>query len=72
MGLSIDGPEHLHDAFRKAKDGSPTFHKVLRAAGLLRRFGVPFNTLPSVNRTNAAYPLEVYRFLTKELDSTQI
>jgi uncharacterized protein len=72
VGLSIDGPEHLHDAFRRAKDGSPTFHKVLRAARLLRHFGVPFNTLTSVNRTNAAYPLEVYRFLTKELGSTHI
>lgn len=72
VGLSIDGPESLHDAFRKTKDGLPTFHKVLRAAGLLRRFGVPFNTLTSVNRMNAAYPLEVYRFLRKELGSTQI
>lgn len=72
VGLSIDGPEHLHDVFRKAKDGSPTFHKVLRAAGLLRRFGVPFNTLTSVNRTNAAYPLEVYRFLRQELGATHI
>jgi uncharacterized protein len=72
VGLSIDGPEHLHDAFRKTKDGSPTFDKVLRAAGLLRRFGVPFNTLTSVNRMNAAYPLQVYRFLRKELGSTQI
>jgi uncharacterized protein len=72
VGLSIDGPEHLHDAFRKAKDGSPTFHKVFRAARLLRRFGVPFNTLTSVNRMNAAYPLEVYRFLRKELGATYI
>jgi uncharacterized protein len=72
VGLSIDGPEHLHDAFRKARDGSPTFQKVLRAAGLLRRFGVPFNTLTSVNRMNARHPLEVYRFLRKELGATHI
>jgi uncharacterized protein len=72
VGLSIDGPEHLHDAFRRAKDGSPTFQKVLRAARLLRCFGVPFNTLTSVNRLNAAYPLEVYRFLRKTLGATHI
>ena len=57
VSLSIDGPEHLHDAFRKARDGSPTSRKVLRAAKLLRQFGVPFNTLTSVNHMNAAYPL---------------
>ncbi|GAB6097767.1 anaerobic sulfatase maturase [Desulfatiferula olefinivorans] len=72
VGLSIDGPEHLHDAFRKAKDGSPTFRKVIRAAGLLRRFGVPFNAMTSVNRLNASHPLEVYRFLRKELGATHI
>jgi uncharacterized protein len=72
VGLSIDGPEHLHDAFRKAKDGSPTFQKVMRAARLLKRSGVPFNTLTSVNRLNAAHPLAVYRFLRDELGSTHI
>ncbi|MGD8869713.1 MAG: radical SAM protein, partial [Gemmatimonadales bacterium] len=60
VGLSIDGPAHLHDAYRKTKKGSPTFRKVLDAIRLLRRFGVPFNTLTCVNRLNAAHPLEVY------------
>jgi len=72
VGLSIDGPEHLHDAFRRTKNGSPTFHRVVRAARLLRRFGVSFNTLTSVNRMNAAYPLEVYRFLRNTLGTTHI
>ncbi|MGB5986315.1 MAG: anaerobic sulfatase maturase [Desulfobacterales bacterium] len=72
VGLSIDGPEHLHDAFRKAKDGSPTFNKVVRAAELLQRFDVPFNTLTSVNRMNGTHPLEVYRFLRQELGATHI
>jgi uncharacterized protein len=72
VGLSIDGPQHLHDAYRRTKDGAPTFHKVMRAARLLRRFGVPFNTLTSVNRMNSLHPLEVYRFLKKELGATRI
>jgi uncharacterized protein len=72
VGLSIDGPGHLHDAFRRTSDGSPTFEKVLRAAKLLKKFGVPFNTLTSVNRINASHPLEVYRFLRDELGSTHI
>jgi uncharacterized protein len=28
VGLSIDGPEHLHDAYRKAKDESPTLRHI--------------------------------------------
>lgn len=69
VGLSIDGPKKLHDAFRVGKDGSPTFDKVFRAARLLRQFEIPFNTLTCVNRINAKYPLDVYRFLRREIGS---
>ena len=37
------------------------------AARLLRNHDVPFNALCVVNRENARYPLDVYRFLTREL-----
>ena len=47
VGLSIDGPEHLHDVFRVAKDGSATFHKVVQAAKLLKQFDVNFTKKPS-------------------------
>jgi serine-type anaerobic sulfatase-maturating enzyme len=72
VGLSIDGPRELHDAFRVNKGGAPTFDKVMAAARLLRKFGVPFNTLTCVHRLNASRPLDVYRFLRTELNSTYI
>jgi uncharacterized protein len=72
VGLSIDGPKEIHDAFRVAKDGSPTFDKVFAAAKLLKKHGVPFNTLTCINRQNAKRPLDVYRFLRRELGSTYI
>ncbi|WP_170145856.1 anaerobic sulfatase maturase [Rhodoplanes elegans] len=72
VGLSIDGPRELHDSFRVNKGGAPTFDKVMAAAALLRRFGVPFNALVSVHRLNAKKPLDVYRFLRRELGVTVI
>jgi uncharacterized protein len=72
VGLSIDGPRELHDHFRVNKGGAPTFDKVMAAANLLRKNGVPFNTLTCVHRVNASRPLDVYRFLRRELDSTYI
>jgi uncharacterized protein len=72
VGLSIDGPRELHDRFRITKGGAPTFDKVVAAARLLRKFGVRFNTLTCVHRFNAKRPLDVYRFLRRELDSTYI
>ncbi len=72
VGLSIDGPRELHDKYRVNKGGAPTFDKVMAAANLLRKHGVRFNTLTCVHRGNASRPLDVYRFLRRELDSTAI
>lgn len=67
VGLSLDGPKELHDAFRRTKGGEPTFDRVVSAAKLLKKHGVEFNTLTVVNRINATRPLDVYRFLTREI-----
>lgn len=67
VGLSCDGPQKLHDHYRVTKGGQPTHAKVLAAARLLKKYGVPYNGLCVVNRENAKYPVDVYRFLTREL-----
>ncbi|WP_406869311.1 anaerobic sulfatase maturase [Paraburkholderia fungorum] len=72
VGVSIDGPRELHDAFRLDRKGRPTFDMVMRGISLLRKHGVKFNTLTVVNRINAKRPLDVYRFLRNEIDSTYI
>jgi serine-type anaerobic sulfatase-maturating enzyme len=71
IGLSIDGPSELHDAYRVDKGGAPTFSRVMRGLGYLHKHGVEFNTLTVVNRKNSYFPLEVYRFL-KEIGSTYL
>ncbi len=63
IGVSIDGPRELHDAYRVDKGGQPTFDRVLRGIEALKRRNVEFNTLTTVHRANADHPLEVYRFL---------
>ncbi|MGH9401812.1 MAG: radical SAM protein, partial [Terriglobia bacterium] len=63
VGLSIDGPCELHDRYRVDKGGQPTFDRVLRGLGYLKKHGVEFNTLTVVQRHNSKRPLEVYRFL---------
>jgi uncharacterized protein len=72
VGLSIDGPEELHNRYRVAKDGAPTFSKVFAAAEMLHRHGVPFNSLTVVNRENAKLPREVYKFLRNEVRPRQM
>jgi uncharacterized protein len=72
VGLSIDGPEELHDLYRVSKEGKPTFAKVFAASQLLHRYGVPFNSLSVINRLNARKPLDVYRFLKNEVRPRQM
>jgi uncharacterized protein len=71
VGISIDGPEEIHNSFRVDKSNHPTFYGVLRGINILKRHGVEFNTLTVVNRENSYKPLEVYRFL-KEIGSKYI
>jgi uncharacterized protein len=72
VGLSIDGPKHLHDAYRKDATGKGSFDRVFRAAKLLRKHNVNFATLSCVNRLTAKHPLEVYRFLRDEIGSKRL
>lgn len=68
VGVSIDGPQHLHDHYRLYKGGRGSFDDTLRGLRHLQAAGVEYNTLTVVNRRNAEYPLDVYGFL-KEIGS---
>jgi uncharacterized protein len=65
VGISIDGPDLMHNKYRKSKSGKPTHLDVMRGIKLLKRFRVDFNTLSVINEANVANPLEVYQFLKK-------
>ncbi len=56
VGLSIDGPRQLHDAYRRDKAGRPTFDKVMRGLAALREHHVQWNALTTVNAANADHP----------------
>ncbi|SRR6056297_2061902 len=71
VGISIDGPEELHNVYRKNKSGEPTWSRVMRSIELLQKHKVEFNTLSVVNNVNGDYPLEVYHFL-KDIGSQYI
>jgi uncharacterized protein len=67
VGLSIDGPRELHDAYRHDGAGNSVFDKVEAAARLLQKHGVEFNAMCTVNAANVEHPLEVYRYFRDEL-----
>ncbi len=63
VGISLDGPEQIHDRYRRDRKGNGTFAKVLQGLQLLQKHEVDYNVLASVARETARYPHEVYRFL---------
>ena len=63
IGISIDGPPEINDAFRVDREGKPTTDIVLRAIEKMKKAGVTFNSLSCVNRLSGSKPLEVYNFL---------
>jgi uncharacterized protein len=67
VGLSLDGPREMHDAYRRDKAGNSVFDKVVHAARLMQQHQVEFNILCTVNAVNSLHPLEVYRFFRDEI-----
>ena len=63
VGLSIDGPSEVHDAYRRTLGGRPTDENVMRAVDVLTRNSVAFNLLTVVTKANCERAPEVYRHL---------
>lgn len=67
VGISIDGPREMHDAYRVDKGGKPTFDRVMRGLDVLKRHGVEWNVLTTVHAANGDHGRRVYTFLRDEL-----
>jgi uncharacterized protein len=64
VGVSVDGPEVMHDRFRRTVSGHGTFKAVMACIERLNRHRVDYNILTVVQSDNCRHPEEVYRFLT--------
>jgi uncharacterized protein len=69
VGVSIDGPRELHDAYRVDKGGKGSFGKVVHGLDALRSAGVEWNALTTIHAANADRGRDVYRFLRDELEA---
>lgn len=72
VGLSVDGPRDIHDANRVTRGGRGTFDLVMEGWQHLRKHGVEFNILCTVNAANQAHGRRVYQFFRDDLGATWI
>ncbi|WON74333.1 anaerobic sulfatase maturase [Nitrosospira sp. Is2] len=72
VGISVDGPRVLHDAYRVNKQNEGSFDDVIRGWSCLRKHDVDVNILCTIHAANAEHPLEAYRFFRDELQAQYI
>lgn len=72
VGVSIDGPAELHDAYRVNRAGQGSHAQVVRGWRRLQEHGVDVNVLCTVHAANQDHPVEVYRYLRDELGARHL
>ncbi len=62
VGISLDGPEHVHDFYRAFPGEKKSWRQVEDSAKLLLDTGVDVNALSVVNDYSVNYPEEIYHY----------
>jgi uncharacterized protein len=62
LGISVDGPQLLHDAHRVFRNGSGSFSKTMKAIGLLNRRQIPFHVICVLSRDSLQQPEVLFNF----------
>ena len=66
VGVSLDGPREIHDAYRLDARGEGTFHRVMGAIRILQKHQVDFNILVTLTQPCARSSRKVYGFFRKQ------
>lgn len=66
IGISLDGPEPVHDLYRLNKQGAGTWRKVMQGVECLKKHGVDFNVLCVVSQANVSKAAELYKFFRSQ------
>ena len=66
VGVSIDGPQRLHDRNRITRSGRGTFDKTVAGIRRLKRHGVPFHVISVLTAESLAAPEEMFEFYLAE------
>ncbi|MEH2549994.1 sulfatase maturation enzyme AslB (radical SAM superfamily) [Bradyrhizobium sp. AZCC 2262] len=71
IGISIDGPQELHDRYRVSRNGRGTFHRTVAGIKRLRSFGIPFHVIAVLTRESLRDPEVIFSFF-EELQPNRV
>ncbi|HYU12513.1 MAG TPA: cyclophane-forming radical SAM/SPASM peptide maturase GrrM/OscB [Stellaceae bacterium] len=66
VGVSVDGPQRLHDINRVTRAGRGTFDRTIAGIRRLRHHGVPFHVISVLSAESLAAPREMFDFYVSE------
>ena len=72
IGVSIDGPEDIHNRYRVDSSGRGSFASVMKGVENLRKHNVDYNALVCITDISAQDPLYIYDFLKKHFNFIQL
>lgn len=62
IGVSLDGPEFIHDAHRKKRSGKGTHKDTMRGIAILNENKIEFHVISVITRSSLDYPNEIFNF----------
>ncbi|HLL75446.1 MAG TPA: cyclophane-forming radical SAM/SPASM peptide maturase GrrM/OscB [Pyrinomonadaceae bacterium] len=62
VGLSIDGPDFIHDAHRKTRRGLGTHRQAMRGVEALRKNGISFHAIAVITEQSLDHADEIFAF----------
>lgn len=71
IGLSVDGPQHLHDLHRRTRRDQGTFEQVTKAVQVLRQEKIPFHVITVLTRESLRSPRQLFEFYL-EIGATDV
>lgn len=65
IGISLDGPDFVHDIHRRGRDNVSSFSKTLRGINILEEKDIPFSVLSVISDKNYLHYKEMLNFFIK-------
>lgn len=62
IGVSLDGPKHIHDANRVDRAGHGTFERAMRGVKLLQENGIKFSVIAVITKNSLSHAEELWQF----------
>lgn len=62
IGVSIDGPEYIHNIHRKTRSKKGTFSATMRGIELLKKNNIDFSVIAVLTSDSLDYPNEIFNF----------